>query len=98
MESEFRTEFQEIEHAIGAVKASAHKKKVSKDEYVRHRKEASTLKSYTVRSITQHGDTAEARVDLTFDKSQKLKRDRPVLASVTEDLVLENGQWKIKVW
>ncbi len=41
---------------------------------------------------------AQARVDLLFGSSQKLKRDRPVLASVTEEMVRENGEWKIKVW
>lgn len=35
MESEFRTELQEIEHAIAAVKASTHKKKVSKEKTMR---------------------------------------------------------------
>lgn len=76
----------------------AYKAKVNKDEYIRHRKEASALKAYTVKSITEKGDTAQAQVELTFDKSQKLKRDHPVTASVKEDMVRENGEWKIKVW
>jgi hypothetical protein len=76
----------------------AYKAKVNKDEYVRHRKEASVLKAYTVKSITEQADTAQAQVELTFEKSQKLKRDHPVTASVKEDLVRENGEWKIKVW
>lgn len=75
-----------------------YKAKVNKDEYVRHRKEASVLKAYAVKSISQQGDTAEAQVELTFEKSQKLKRDRPETALVKEDMVRENGEWKIKVW
>jgi hypothetical protein len=76
----------------------AYKAKVNKDEYIRHRKEASVLKAYTVKSITEQADTAQAQVELTFEKSQKLKRDHPVTASVKEDMVRENGEWKIKVW
>ena len=76
----------------------AYKAKVNMDEYIRHRKEASVLKAYAVKSISQQGDTAEAQVELTFDKSQKLKRDRPVTALVKEDMVRESGEWKIKVW
>ena len=37
MESEFHTELQEIEHAIAAVSASTHKKKVSKEKTMRGR-------------------------------------------------------------
>jgi hypothetical protein len=76
----------------------AYKAKVNRDEYIRHRKEASVLTSYTVKSIREQGDTAQAQVELTFDKSQKLKRDHPVTASVKEDMVRENGEWRIKVW
>ncbi len=76
----------------------AYKAKVSKDEYIRHRKDASVLRAYTVKSIMEHGNTAQAQVELTFEPSQKLKRDRPFSTAVTEDMVRENGEWKIKVW
>lgn len=76
----------------------AYQAKVSKDEYIRHRKEASVLRSYTLKSVTEQGNTARARVELTFEPSQKLKRDRPVSTVVTEEMVRESGEWKIKVW
>ncbi len=76
----------------------AYKAKVNKDEYIRHRKEASVLRAYTVKSITQQGNTAQAQVELTFEPSKKLKRDRPFSTAVTEEMVRENGEWKIKVW
>ncbi len=75
-----------------------YKAKVSKDDYIRHRKDASVLQAYSVKSIAEQGNTAQAQVELTFGPSQKMKRDRPVLASVTEEMVHENGEWKIKVW
>ncbi|HEX9113248.1 MAG TPA: hypothetical protein VF888_02790 [Nitrospirota bacterium] len=75
-----------------------YKAKVNKDEFIRHRREASVLTAYTVKSIREQGDAAQAEVELTFDKSQKLKRDHPVTALVKEDMVRENGEWKIKVW
>ena len=76
----------------------AYKAKVSKEDFIRHRKEASVLQSYVVKSIAQQGDKAQADVELTFAPSQKLKRDRPVTASVKEEMVREKGEWKIKVW
>jgi hypothetical protein len=76
----------------------AYKAKVSEDDYIRHRKDASVLRSYTVKSITADGDTAHAQVELTFAPSKKLKRDRPFSTAVTEEMVRENGEWKIKVW
>ncbi len=75
-----------------------YKEKISKDEYIRHRKEASVLLSYEVKSITQNGDSAQAQVELSFGPSQKLKRTQPTLVAVKEDIVRENGEWKIKVW
>ncbi len=56
------------------------------------------LQAYKVQSLTQQGDTAQAVVQLTFGPSQKLKRDRPVITTVKEEMIHENGQWKIKVW
>ncbi len=76
----------------------AYKAKVSKDEYIRHRKDASVLRAYTVKSITEQGNTAQAQVELTFEPSQKLKRDHPISTTVTEEMIREGGEWKIKVW
>ncbi len=76
----------------------AYHAKVGKDEYIRHRKEASPLLAYAVKSITENGGAAQAQVELTFGPSQKLRRTQPVTTSVKEDMVRENGEWKIKVW
>ena len=77
----------------------AYKAKVDKDEYVKHRKEASVLQSYQIVSLNQqNGDNAQAEVRLTFAPSEKFKRPESVTTTVKEDLVKENGDWKIKVW
>ncbi len=71
---------------------------VSKEEFLKHRKEASVLQSYKINSVKQDGDTARAEVLLTFAPSEKLKRTTPVSTTVAEDMVKEGGDWKIKVW
>lgn len=77
----------------------AYKAKVSKEEYVKHRKEASTLLSYKIISIKLlKSDTAEAEVQLTFGPSEKLKRKEPVTVTLKEELIKEKSEWKIKVW
>jgi hypothetical protein len=74
-------------------------KKVSREEYVKHRKEASILQSYKILSIEQEGDNAaRAEVQLTFAPSEKLHRKDPVSMKVKEDLIKENGEWRIEVW
>ncbi len=77
---------------------SEYKKKVNQDEYVKHRKEASELQSYKIISLKQDDNTAQAEVELTFAPSERLNRKVPVTTTVKEDLVKENGEWKIKVW
>jgi len=77
---------------------AAYKVKVNKDEYIKHRKEASVLQSYKIISLTQQGNTAQAEVLLTFAPSEKLKRANPLSTTVKEDMLKENGEWKIKVW
>lgn len=77
---------------------AAYRAKVSKEEFMKHRKEASVLQSYKIISLKQGGDTAQAQALLTFAPSEKLKRSEPVSASVKEDLIREGGEWKIKVW
>ncbi len=77
----------------------AYKAKVDRDEFIKHRKEASILQSYQIVALNQEdGNNAHAEVRLTFAPSGKLKRTEPVSAPVKEDLVRENGEWKIKVW
>lgn len=75
-----------------------YKVKVSKDEYIRHRKDASVLQKYEIVSLKQEGDAARAEVLLTFAPSEKLKRTKPETVKVKEDLIKEGGEWKIKVW
>ena len=77
---------------------AAYKKKVTEDEYIRHRKEASDLQAYKIVTLTQDGDIAHAEVQLTFGPSEKLKRKEPITTTVKEDLIKEGGYWKIKVW
>ena len=78
---------------------AAYKAKVSQEEYIRHRKEASQLLSYKINSIKlSKNDTAEAEVGLVFGPSEKLKRKEPVTVTLKEELIRENGEWKIKVW
>jgi hypothetical protein len=73
--------------------------KVTKEEYMKRRKEASVLQSYDIVSVKQDGDSsAHAEVRLTFTPSEKLNRTEPVSTIVKEDLIKENGKWKIKVW
>ncbi len=76
----------------------AYKDKISQEDYIKHRKEASVLQSYKILSIQENGNTAKAKVTLTFAPSKKFNRNKPATVKVTEDLIKENGQWKIKVW
>lgn len=77
----------------------AYKAKVGSDEFVKHRKEASVLQSYQIVSLNQKDrNNAHAEVRLIFAPSERLRRTKPVSATVKEDLVRENGEWKIKVW
>lgn len=77
---------------------SLYKKKVSKDEYIRHRREASVLQRYKIISVRQKGDAAQAVAILTFAPSQELHRKKPTTIKVKEELVKEGDQWRIKVW
>jgi len=77
---------------------SSYKAKVSKEDYIKHRQEASVLKSYEVLSLKQDGDAAQAEVRLLFGPSEKLKRSEPAAVTVKEDMIREGRAWKIKVW
>ncbi|MDA8091062.1 MAG: hypothetical protein M0Z61_12700 [Nitrospiraceae bacterium] len=76
----------------------AYKAKINRAEYIKRRKEdTSILKEYTILSVSQSGDTAKAKVLLAFDQAGQAKAN-PVDVTVTENMVKENGDWKIKVW
>lgn len=77
---------------------TSYKAKVSKEDYIKHRQEASVLKSYEILSLKQDGDTAQAEVRLLFGPSEKLKRSEPAAVTVKEDMIKEGRGWKIKVW
>lgn len=75
-----------------------YKEKITKEDFIKHRKEASVLLSYKIVSLTSAGNTAQAEVVLTFAPSEKLKRTEPATVTVKEELIKENEAWKIKVW
>jgi hypothetical protein len=85
--------------AVYACYYDAYKAKIDKDEYIKHRREASVLQSYKIVSLAPEQDgIAHAEVMLTFAPSEKLKRKDPYSMFVKEDLVKEGGRWKVKVW
>ena len=77
---------------------AAYRAKVSRDEYVRHRREASPLQGWRVVSLEQHGDRASAEVALVFGPLERAGRSTPVSQTVHEDLIREAGAWRIRVW
>lgn len=77
---------------------AAYKAKINRAVYIRHRKEdTSVLKEYRILSVEQSGDAAQAKVLLAFGQAGQPKA-KPVDVIVTENMVKENGDWKIKVW
>ena len=76
----------------------AYKAKVSEEEFIKRRKEASVLQAYKIVSLTQNKDTAQAEVLLTFAPSEKLSRKEAATTTVKEEMVKQNDGWKIKVW
>lgn len=77
---------------------AAYREKVSRAEYVRHRKEASPLESWRVLSLDEKEERAHAVVALVFGPSSKAGRTGSVSTTVEEDLVRERGAWRIRVW
>lgn len=77
---------------------AAYHGKVTREDYVRHRKEASPLQSWRVLSVAQQGDRATADVQLVFGPLAKAGRTTPVSTVVHEDLVREARGWRIRVW
>lgn len=76
----------------------AYRAKVTREEYVRHRADASPLQGWRVVSLEQHGDRASAEVALVFGPWAKAGRTTPVSKTVHEELVREEGAWRVKVW
>lgn len=76
---------------------SEYQKKVTKDEFIKHRKEASIVQSYKILKLDTQKDTAKASVEITFAASEKFKRTEPVTIKVEENLIKEGNGWKIKV-
>jgi hypothetical protein len=77
---------------------AAYRAKVSRDEFVRHRREASPLQSWRVLSVEQHGDRAGGEVALVFGPWERAGRTTPISKTVHEELVREQGAWRIRVW
>jgi hypothetical protein len=71
--------------------------RVTEQEFVSHRKQASALSSYRIRSISAKDGSAEASVTLTFAPTSR-SNNKPRSVEVREDLVNQAGAWKIKVW
>ncbi len=76
----------------------AYHAKVTQDEFVRHRREASVLEAYEILSLTTSGGAAQALVRLTFAPSERLHRKSPVTTTVEEKLVRQRDGWRIRVW
>ena len=76
---------------------SEYQNKVTKDDFISHRKEASVVQSYKVLQLDTQKDTGKATVEITFAPSAKLKRTKPVIVKVNEDLIKQTDGWKIKV-
>lgn len=75
-----------------------YKAKISKEDFIKHRRDASVLQSYKIGSVRVTGNTAQAEALLTFAPAQKFGRKEPVVVKVKEDMVQEGKVWKIKVW
>jgi len=76
---------------------SEYQKKVTKDEFVKHRKEASVVQSYKILKLETQKETGQASVEITYTASEKFKRTEPVTIKVQEELIKEKNGWKIKV-
>ena len=76
---------------------SEYQKKVTKDEFISHRKEASVVQSYKVIQLDIQKETAKATVEITYTASEKFNRTEPVTITVQEDLIKQKDGWKIKV-
>lgn len=76
---------------------SEYQKKVAKDEFISHRKEASVIQSYKVLQLDTQKDTGKATIEITYAPSGKFKRTEPVIVKVNEDLIKQKDGWKIKV-
>ena len=76
---------------------SEYQKKVTKDEFIKHRKEASVVQSYKILELNTQKDTGQASVEIIFAPNAKFNRTEPVTVKVQEKLIKEKNGWKIKV-
>lgn len=76
---------------------SEYQKKVTEDEFVKHRKEASIVQSYKILQLDTEKETGHASVEITYTASEKFNRTEPVTIKVQEELIKEKNGWKIKV-
>ena len=74
----------------------AYQKRVTRSDFVRHRKAAAVLREYTIDSLSDNGASAEASVTLIFASTKPGGSDRTV--TVHESLVRQGSEWRIKVW
>ena len=76
---------------------SDYQTKVTEDEFIQHRKEASVVQSYKILTLDTDKETGQASVEITFAASDKFKRSEPVTIKVQEELIKGKNGWKIKV-
>ena len=76
----------------------AYHAKVSRDDFVRHRREASVLQAFEILSLDADRDSGHATVRLTFAPSERLARTAAVTTTVREDLVRQRDGWRVRVW
>ncbi len=77
---------------------ATYRSRIPRDEYVRHRRQASRLESWRILAVTTDGGRARATVELVFAPSARLARAEPVTTNVEEELVRERDGWRVKVW
>jgi len=73
----------------------AYRDRVSEQEFVSHRQQASALANYRIGNVSTLGGTATASVTLTFAAAAG---QAPRTVVVRENLVDQAGAWKIRVW
>ena len=70
---------------------------VPQAEFVKHRKQGPKLTAYRIDSLSVHGSTADANVTLTFAPAPG-SGAAPRTTATHEQMVAEQGGWKIRVW
>lgn len=70
--------------------------RVTREDFVQHRRQAAVLKGYKIDSLRETGSSAEALVTLTFAATAPGAPDRTV--QVHESLVKQGSGWRVRVW